>query len=314
LVQLYREAQTRRFWRFPDSPGLDEEIEAARNLPNLSAVVLISALYMTKPKDYLVAPHKTIKLSDYDPDDTGSMRSKSHANATLAKHREKLFRLQELLYADASRALLVVLQGLDAGGKDGTIRHIFTGVNPQGCQVTSFKEPTPEELEHDFLWRVHRRVPARGMIGIFNRSHYEDVLVVRVHGNLSQKELSHRFDEINSFEEMLVRNGVVILKFFLHISKDEQRNRLQARLDHPTKYWKVSPSDLKERSNWDKYVQAYEDVFRHSSRERAPWYIIPANKKWYRNVVISQILVDTLSGLKLAYPKPKFDISHLEVK
>jgi PPK2 family polyphosphate:nucleotide phosphotransferase len=269
---------------------------------------------MSKSKDYLVPSHKTIKLSDYDPDDTGGLRSKSHADAILGKHREKLFALQELLYADASRALLVVLQGLDAGGKDGTIRHIFTGVNPQGCQVTSFKEPTPEELHHDFLWRVHRAIPARGMIGIFNRSHYEDVLVVRVHGNLSQKELSHRFSEINSFEETLVRNDVVILKFFLHISKDEQRDRLQARLDHPTKFWKVSPSDMKERIYWDKYVEAYQDVFRHCSTKGAPWYIIPANKKWYRNVAISQILVDTLTGLKLKYPKPKFDISSLKLK
>jgi PPK2 family polyphosphate:nucleotide phosphotransferase len=267
-----------------------------------------------KFKDYLVPSDKTIKLSDYDPDGTRRFGSKSHANAILAKHQRKLFELQELLYADASHALLVVLQGLDAGGKDGTIRHIFTGVNPQGCQVTSFKEPTSEELHHDFLWRVHHAVPAHGMIGIFNRSHYEDVLVVRVHGNLTSKELSQRFDEINSFEKTLVRNGVVILKFFLHISKDEQRDRLQARLDDPTKFWKASPSDLKERMYWDKYVEAYEDVFCHCSSKHAPWYIIPANKKWYRNVAISQILVDSLNGLKLKYPKPKFDISNLKLK
>jgi PPK2 family polyphosphate:nucleotide phosphotransferase len=263
---------------------------------------------MNKSKDFLVPSNRTIKLSDYDPDDTGRLRSKSHANEILAKHQQRLFELQELLYADASHALLVVLQGLDAGGKDGTIRHIFTGVNPQGCQVTSFKEPTPEELRHDFLWRIHRAVPAHGMIGIFNRSHYEDVLVVRVHGSLSKKELARRFDEINAFEKMLVRNGVVILKFFLHISKGEQRDRLQTRLDDPTKFWKASPSDMKERMYWDKYVEAYEDVFSHSSSESAPWYIIPANKKWYRNVRISQILVDTLTGLKLKYPKPKSDI------
>jgi PPK2 family polyphosphate:nucleotide phosphotransferase len=269
---------------------------------------------MNKSKDFLVPSNRTIKLSDYDPDDTGRLRSKSHANEILAKHQQRLFELQELLYADASHALLVVLQGLDAGGKDGTIRHIFTGVNPQGCQVTSFKEPTPEELRHDFLWRIHRAVPAHGMIGIFNRSHYEDVLVVRVHGSLSKKELARRFDEINAFEKMLVRNGVVILKFFLHISKGEQRDRLQTRLDDPTKFWKASPSDMKERMYWDKYVEAYEDVFSHSSSESAPWYIIPANKKWYRNVRISQILVDTLTGLKLKYPKPKSDIPGLELK
>lgn len=269
---------------------------------------------MNTTDTYLVAPHSKVKLSDYDPDDTGKFKDKTGADAVLLKHREKLFKLQELLYADASRALLVVLQGFDAGGKDGAIRHIFTGVNPQGCQVTSFKEPTPEELRHDFLWRVHKAVPGHGMIGVFNRSHYEDVLVVRVHGNLSKKELADRFDEINSFEKMLVRNGVVILKFFLHISSDEQKQRLQARLDDPTKYWKISPSDIKERQYWDKYVDAYEDVFRYCSTKRAPWYIIPANKKWYRNVAISGILLETLSRLKLKYPKPNFNISDLKVK
>jgi PPK2 family polyphosphate:nucleotide phosphotransferase len=268
---------------------------------------------MPKTDSYLIPPHTKVKLSHYDPEKTGKFRSKEHADDVLRKHQEKLSELQELLYADASQAVLVVLQGLDAAGKDGTIRHIFTGVNPQGCQVTSFKQPTPEEMRHDFLWRVHRAVPAHGMIGIFNRSHYEDVLVVRVHGNISRKEVARRFDEINSFEEMLVRNNIVLLKFFLHISKDEQKKRLQERLEDSTKYWKVSPSDLKERQYWDSYTNAYEDIFRHCSTRRAPWYIIPADKKWYRNVVISQILVDSLSALKLKYPKPQFDISGLKV-
>jgi PPK2 family polyphosphate:nucleotide phosphotransferase len=269
---------------------------------------------MKETSTYLIPPHTNIKLSDCDPDATGKFKDKDEADAVLLKHRQKLFELQELLYADASRALLVVLQGMDSAGKDGTIRHIFTGVNPQGCQVTGFKQPTPEELSHDFLWRVHRTVPARGMIGIFNRSHYEDVLVVRVHGRLSMREVSARFDEINSFEDMLARNGTVILKFFLHISRDEQKKRLEERLDEPNKHWKVSPSDLKERKYWDAYVRAYQDVFRHCSAKHAPWYIIPANKKWYRNVTISRILIDTLSDLKLKYPKPKFDISRLKVK
>jgi PPK2 family polyphosphate:nucleotide phosphotransferase len=269
---------------------------------------------MSKSTRCLVPPKTKIKLSDYDADDTGNFEDKERAEAVLCKHQEKLFALQELLYADASSAVLVVLQGLDASGKDGTIRHIFTGVNPQGCQVTSFKEPTPEELRHDFLWRVHRSVPARGMIGIFNRSHYEDVLVVRVHGELSKKELSNRFDEINAFEEMLVRNGTLLLKFFLHISKAEQKDRLQSRIDHPDKFWKVNPSDIKERQSWDDYTAAYEDVFRHCSTKHAPWYIIPANKKWYRNVAISEILVNRLSALKLKYPKPEFDVSKLRVK
>lgn len=269
---------------------------------------------MSNRKAYLVPPHTKVRLSDYDPNATGKFESKEEADVLLLKHQEKLFELQELLYAEGSRALLVILQGMDGAGKDSTIRHIFTGVNPQGCQVTSFKEPTPEELSHDFLWRIHRVVPARRMIGIFNRSHYEDVLVVRVHGNLSKQELSDRFREINNFEDLLTRNGTVILKFFLHISKNEQKNRLQARLDDPKKYWKVSPSDIKERKYWDDYTEAYEDVFRHCSTKHAPWYIIPANKKWYRNVVISKILVETLADLKLKYPKPKFNLGKLKVK
>ncbi|HMC75030.1 MAG TPA: PPK2 family polyphosphate kinase, partial [Terriglobales bacterium] len=205
---------------------------------------------MAKSSPYLVKPDSKIKLSNYDPDDTGDLNSKSKADKLLEQHREKLSTLQDLMYAEAEHSLLVVLQAMDAAGKDGTIRHIFTGVNPQGCQVTSFKKPSLEELKHDFLWRVHRATPARGMIGIFNRSHYEDVLVVRVHGNLSKNELKDRFQAINHFEDLLVENGTTILKFFLHISKDEQRDRLQARLDDPQKYWKVNPEDLKEREYW----------------------------------------------------------------
>ncbi len=269
---------------------------------------------MPKFDRYLVPSDTKVKLADYDPDDTGSFKSKAKADAVLDQHREKLFELQELMYAEDRRSLLVVLQGMDAGGKDGTIRHIFTGVNPQGCQVTSFKEPSETELHHDYLWRVHQAVPARRMIGIFNRSHYEDVLVVRVHGQLSKDALADRFRQINHFEKMLHENGTTILKFFLHISKDEQKARLQERLDHPTKYWKVSPSDLKEREHWDEYCQAYEDVFRHCSTKHAPWYIIPANKKWHRNVVISDILLRTLDSFKMKYPKSEFDMSKMKVE
>ena len=269
---------------------------------------------MSKSHPYLVEADSKVKLSDYDPDDTGNISSRSKADRLLEKHRKKLFELQELMYAEAKHSLLVVLQAMDAGGKDGTIRHIFTGVNPQGCQVTSFKKPTEEELRHDFLWRVHKATPASGMIGIFNRSHYEDVLVVRVHGNLSKGELKDRFQAINDFEDLLIEKGATILKFFLHISKDEQRDRLQARLDHPQKYWKVNPEDLKERQYWDDYMEAYEDVFRHCSRKRAPWFIIPSNKKWYRNVAISQIIIDALDGLKMKYPKPQTDISKMRVE
>jgi len=269
---------------------------------------------MAKPSPYLVEPDTKIKLSDIDPDDTGNLKSKPRAEAILERHRKKLFELQELMYAEAKHALLVVLQGLDAAGKDGTFRHIFTGVNPQGCQVTSFKKPTEEELRHDFLWRVHRATPGLGMIGIFNRSHYEDVLVVRVHGDLSKDQVEQRFEAINSFEKNLAEKGTTILKFYLHISKDEQRKRLQERLDHPQKYWKVSPEDLTERQYWDDYMKACEDVFRHCSTKYAPWYVVPANKKWYRNVVISQILTERMEGLKMAYPKSKFDISKTKVE
>jgi PPK2 family polyphosphate:nucleotide phosphotransferase len=269
---------------------------------------------MHKLKQYRVAPDTKVRLADYDPDDTGSFKSKSKADAVLEQHREKLFGLQELMYAEDKHSLLVVLQGMDAGGKDGTIRHIFTGVNPQGCQVTSFKQPSEEQLQHDYLWRVHHAVPARRMIGIFNRSHYEDVLVVRVHGQLSKDELAERFHQINHFEKLLYENRTTILKFFLHISKDEQKARLQERLEDPTKYWKVNPSDLKEREHWDEYCQAYEDVFRHCSSKHAPWYVIPANKKWYRNVAISAILVDTLQSLKMKYPKSEFDVSKMKVE
>jgi PPK2 family polyphosphate:nucleotide phosphotransferase len=263
---------------------------------------------------YLVPPDTKIKLADYDPDESGKFKSKSQAEAVLKKHRERLFELQELMYAEDKHSLLVVLQAMDAGGKDGTIRHIFTGVNPQGCQVASFKEPSEVELHHDYLWRVHKVVPARRMIGIFNRSHYEDVLVVRVHGELSKDELDNRFQQINRFEKLLHENGTTIVKFFLHISKDEQKARLKERLDDASKHWKVNPTDLKEREHWDEYCEAYEDVFRNCSTKHAPWYIIPANKKWYRNVTISAILVDTLQSLKMKYPKPEFDLSKMKVE
>ncbi|HEY1271305.1 MAG TPA: polyphosphate kinase 2 family protein [Terriglobales bacterium] len=266
------------------------------------------------PNSYLIPPDKKIKISDHAADDTGKFKSKAHANTVLAKHQQKLFELQELMYAEGKHSLLVVLQGMDAAGKDGTIRHIFSGVNPQGCQVTSFKQPSVEELRHDYLWRVHRAAPPAGMIGIFNRSHYEEVLVVRVHGNLGKDDLRNRYEAINNFEKLLADNGTTILKFFLHISRDEQKERLQERLDHPQKYWKVNPDDLKERALWDQYQDAYQDVLRHCSSSYAPWYVIPSDHKWFRNVIISQILVETLDGLKMKYPKPKFEVKKLKVE
>jgi PPK2 family polyphosphate:nucleotide phosphotransferase len=268
---------------------------------------------MPKSTRYLVPPDTKVRLADYDPADKGKFRNKLHANDVLCKHQEKLFELQEMMYAEDKHSLLVVLQGMDTAGKDGAIDHIFSGVNPQGCQVTGFKQPSVEEMQHDYLWRVHRAAPQRGMIGIFNRSHYEEVLVVRVHQGLSKDEVRDRFKAINDFERLLAENGTTILKFFLHISKGEQKKRLQARLDDPSKHWKMNPDDLKERERWNQYQEAYEDVLRYCSTKYAPWYVIPCDHKWYRNVLISQILVDTLSGLKMKYPKSRFDVSKLKV-
>ena len=220
-----------------------------------------------------------------------------------------MFELQEVLYAQRKHALLIVLQAIDAGGKDGTIRTVMRGVNPQGCSVTSFKAPNSEELGHDFLWRVHKAIPSKGQIGIFNRSHYEDVLIVRVHELVPKSLWSLRYAHINDFERMLTDHGVTILKFFLHISKDEQKRRFQARLADRDKLWKVNPLDFEERKKWDDYVAAFEDAMTKCSTKWAPWYIIPSNKKWYRNLVISGIIVEALEGLKMEYPEPDFDPS-----
>ncbi len=258
---------------------------------------------------YLVKPKTRIRLKDYSTASTGKFKNEAAADGYLEQHRQELDKLQERLSAEAKQAVLVVLQGMDTGGKDGTIRHIFTGINPQGCSVTSFKVPTPLEASHDFLWRAHLALPRRGMIGIFNRSHYEDVLVTRVHGTVSDKVARQRFQQINDFEQMLADNGVAILKFFLHISEEEQTARLRARCDDKDKHWKISESDFKERVFWPKYQAAYEDAISHTSRKHAPWFIIPADSKWYRNVAISKILVEAMRGLDLKYPKSTIDIS-----
>jgi PPK2 family polyphosphate:nucleotide phosphotransferase len=255
-------------------------------------------------KRYLIKDESDADLSKHDPDETGDFRDKEHAKPELIEQRTRLIELQDVLYAESKHALLVILQAMDAGGKDGTIRHIFYGVNPQGCTVSQFKVPTLEELHHDFLWRVHKRTPALGMIGIFNRSHYEDVLVVRVHQHLPKEQLKQRFRAINDFEETLAENGTTILKFYLHISKEEQRRRLQRRIEDPRRRWKVTEEDFRDRSYWSDYQRAYEDVFLHCSKKHAPWYVIPANKKWFRNVTISQIIVHALEQLNLKYPEP----------
>lgn len=266
-------------------------------------------------KQHLVQTGKKIKLAERDPQDTGDFKGgKEDGLKEIAKLNEKLQELQELLYAEGKHKVLVVLQAMDTGGKDGAIRRVFDGVNPQGVKVASFKVPTPEEMAHDYLWRVHKVVPANGELVIFNRSHYEDVLVVRVHNYVPKEVWSKRYDQINAFEKLLAENGTTILKFFLHISKDEQKERLQARLDDPTKHWKFSVGDLGERKLWDDYQSAYEDALNKTSTEHAPWYVVPANRKWYRDLVISKVLVETLEGLKMKYPEPKDDLSGVVIE
>lgn len=261
---------------------------------------------------YRVKPGSQIDLSQWDPNEkTGGKKEGRKALDTL---NERLEELQELLYAEHKHRVLIVLQATDTGGKDGTIRHVFEGVNPQGVRVANFKVPTSEELSHDYLWRVHKQVPGDGEITIFNRSHYEDVLVVRVHNLVPEKVWSQRYAHINDFERMLADEGTTILKFFLHIDLDEQKERLQARLDEPHKRWKFNPNDLKERKLWPAYTRAYEDVLSKTSTEWAPWYIVPANRKWYRNMVIATVLVDTLEGLNMRYPQPEVDLDDIVIE
>jgi len=269
---------------------------------------------MNFSKEFAVKPDKKVKLSRYDPDYTAGFKDKSDAEELLQKKIARLDALQNLLFAERKHALLVVLQAMDSGGKDGTIRRVMSGVNPQGCKVTSFKVPSAEEISHDFLWRVHHAVPARGEIGIFNRSHYEDVLVVRVHELVPRSVWSRRFGQINSFEEILADNNVTILKFFLHISKDEQKKRLRERIEVPEKNWKINPGDFEERKLWDNYMGAYEDVLSRCSTQRAPWFVIPANKKWFRNLAVSAIIVEALEDLEMKFPPPPCDLSKLILK
>ena len=252
---------------------------------------------------YKIKPDQKINLDDWDPNETRAYDGdKKEGEDRLDELTARLEELQELLFAENKHKLLVVLQAMDTGGKDGTIRHVFEGVNPQGVRVAGFKVPTPEEMAHDYLWRIHKRTPAGGEIVIFNRSHYEDVLVVRVHNLVPEEVWSQRYDQINAFERLLVEEGTTILKFYLHIDKKEQKERLQARLDEPDKRWKFSLGDLKERALWPEYQKAYEAVLNKTSTEWAPWYIVPANKKWYRNLVIASVLVDTLKGFEMSYP------------
>ncbi|MBA3320611.1 MAG: polyphosphate kinase 2 family protein [Pyrinomonadaceae bacterium] len=262
---------------------------------------------------FIVPPGKKIRLKDYDPTSIGKFKDKTDAKKKLCEDIERLAKYQDMLYAQNTHALLVILQAMDAAGKDGTIRHVMSGVNPQGTQVYSFKSPSSEELDHDYLWRSMKALPERGRIGIFNRSYYEELLVVRVHPEiLSFQQLpadakdkniwKRRFEEINNFENYLVHNGIHILKFFLNVSKDEQKRRFLARINTPEKNWKFSLSDAKERGHWDDYMVAFEDAFNHTSTEHAPWYIVPADNKWFTRTVVADVIINKLKSLNLSYP------------
>lgn len=252
-----------------------------------------------------VAPNEKFRLDDFDPaDESVAPGNKEETAEKLEELEQRLGELQELFFADHRRALLVVLQGMDTSGKDGTVRHVMHGVSPLGVRAVPFKKPTPPEIDHDFLWRAHAQTPGKGEIVFFNRSHYEDVLIVRVHQWIDEKECRRRYKQINDFEQMLVENGTIVLKFFLHISKDEQRKRLRARVDDPTKRWKFQFGDLDERKLWDDYRQAYEAAIENTSTKHAPWVVVPADHKWVRNYVVAKTIVKTLKNLDMKYPDP----------
>jgi PPK2 family polyphosphate:nucleotide phosphotransferase len=266
-------------------------------------------------KRYRVEPGGKVDLSEIDPRSTAAFEGdKRDAQKELRALNKKLEVLQEGLWAEGEHKVLVVLQGMDTSGKDGTIRHVFEGVNPLGVRVAAFKAPTEEELAHDFLWRVHSKVPGKGELVIFNRSHYEDVLVARVRHFVPPEVWKRRYDQINDFERLLTGTGTVILKFFLYISKDEQRERLQARLDDPLKHWKFRKGDLEDRALWDEYIEAYEEALARTSQDYAPWYVVPSDRKWYRNLVIARILVEALEKLDIQVPKAPEDLQDVVVE
>lgn len=266
-----------------------------------------------KISNYEVKPQKQVKLSDYSTKDTAGFKSKDEAKELLERNIEKMIELQDKLYAQDKYSLLLIFQAMDAAGKDSTIKHVMSGLNPQGTQVYSFKQPSKEELDHGYLWRIQKVVPERGRIGIFNRSHYEEVLVVRVHDLLKNQPLPQelidkniwqkRYEQISNFENYLYENGTIILKFFLHVSKEEQKERFLARIDDQSKNWKFSAADVEERKYWNDYQKAYEDAISATSKKNAPWYIIPADKKWFARLLVSEIIVEALKKLKLEYPK-----------
>ncbi len=268
---------------------------------------------MTPMPEYRVVPGQSVSLAGWDPDDTGNIPNKAEGERLLKIDRKRIIALQERLFAEAGQSLLIILQATDTGGKDGTIKHVFRGVNLQGCQVRSFKVPNDVERAHDFLWRYHQHTPRHGSITIFNRSHYEDVLVVRVKKLVEEAVWSGRYEQINDFERTLAAHGTRILKFYLHISKDEQKARLQARLDDPEKHWKFSVGDLAERERWDAYQEAFEDAIARCSTDHAPWYVIPANRKWYRNAVIARIVADTMEEMNPQFPAPESGLESITI-
>jgi PPK2 family polyphosphate:nucleotide phosphotransferase len=261
-----------------------------------------------------IRPGRSFQLEDLPTTDVAGFKDKADGRGQLEKHLERLRELQHLLYADGRHAVLIVLQAMDTGGKDGTIRHVMSGFNPAGCMVTSFKVPSEEEKKHDFLWRIHHAVPPKGVIGVFNRSHYEDVLVVRVHKMVPKEVWKARYKQINEFERMLTETGTTIIKFFLHISKKEQAKRLKARIEDKKKNWKFSSADLAERKLWSEYQDAYEDALRECSTEWAPWTVVPADVKWARDEMVARVMVEKLETLDLRYPKPQKDLDLVVVK
>jgi PPK2 family polyphosphate:nucleotide phosphotransferase len=265
-------------------------------------------------KEFRVEPDSKVKLSKFNPAYKGKHESPDEAKNEIEAYQQKLFDQQALLYAEHKHSILVVLQALDAGGKDGTIKHVFTALNPQGAIVASFKQPTSTELAHDFLWRVHPHTPGKGEIVIFNRSHYEDLLVTRVHKLIDKETWMARYQRIRDFEALLVENSTTILKFFLHISMEEQLARFAQRLDDPHRNWKISESDYSERALWDDYIEAFEDAMSATSTKHAPWYVIPSDHKWFRNLAVSQIMADTMEELKLAFPAPSVDLADIRRK
>jgi PPK2 family polyphosphate:nucleotide phosphotransferase len=273
-------------------------------MPTFACNKMLGYVVGNDMKQYMIKPSQKVRFDKWDPDDTSGFDGKKEdALEKLQKLTKRLDELQELLYAEHEHKLLVVLQAMDTGGKDGTIRRVFEGVNPQGVRVESFKVPTSEELDHDFLWRVHKQVPSKGEIVIFNRSHYEDILIVRVHKIAPKQVWQRHYQQINNFERLLSEEGTTILKFYLHIDLDEQKKRLQDRLDEPKAHWKFNINDLAERKLWPEYNEAYEDALEKTSTEWAPWYIVPANHKWFRDLVVCSVIVSTLEKMDMHYPQ-----------